>query len=98
MAFLLVAPMIFFVATFAKPFSYTAFGSGYSLALLYVAVTSIDLLIGIAGSYAGTLLISAGRVRNVMTYNVIIAAMEFLLMLVMVSVFKGIGLVVPYAL
>jgi len=94
LAFLLVAPMIFFVAVFAKQFSYTAFSSEYSLAPLYIAVTSIGLLIGIAGSYASTLLISAGKVRKVLSYNAIIAVIEFALMLLLVPVFKGIGLVV----
>ncbi|MCL5680354.1 MAG: oligosaccharide flippase family protein, partial [Candidatus Marsarchaeota archaeon] len=94
LAFLLVAPMIFFVAVFAKQFSYTAFSSEYSLAPLYIAVTSIGLLIGIAGSYASTLLISAGKVRKVLSYNAIIAVIEFALMLLLVPIFKGIGLVV----
>ena len=94
MAFLLVAPMIFFVAIFAKQFSYTAFSSVYSLSPLYISVTSIGLLIGIAGSYASTLLVSAGKVKKVLYYNGIIAIVEFILMLLLVPIFKGIGLVV----
>ncbi len=94
LAFVLVAPMIFFVAFFAKQFAYTAFGSIYSLAPLYIAVTSIGLLIGIAGSYASTLLISAGKVRRVLAYNAMIAVIEFALMIILVPTFKGIGLVV----
>ncbi len=94
LAFLLVAPMIFFVAVFAKQFAYTAFGSVYSLAPLYIAVTSIGLLIGIAGSYASTLLISAGKVKKVLSYNAIIASIEFVSMIILVPLFKGIGLVV----
>jgi stage V sporulation protein B len=94
LAFLLVAPMIFFVAIFAKQFSYTAFSSVYSLSPLYISVTSIGLLIGIAGSYASTLLVSAGKVKKVLYYNGIIAIIEFILMLLLVPIFKGIGLVV----
>ncbi len=94
LAFLLVAPMIFFVAIFAKQFSYTAFSSVYSLSPLYISITSIGLLIGIAGSYASTLLISAGKVKKVLYYNSVIAIVEFILMLLLVPLFKGIGLIV----
>ncbi|MCL5405071.1 MAG: oligosaccharide flippase family protein [Candidatus Marsarchaeota archaeon] len=94
MAFVFVAPMVFFIATFAKPFSYVAFSSRYSLAPLYIAITSVGLLIGIAGSYASTLFVSAGKVKQVMKYNAIIAAAELALMLLFVPLLKGIGLVI----
>jgi O-antigen/teichoic acid export membrane protein len=94
LAFLLAAPLIFFVAMLAKPVSYVAFSGVYTLAPLYLRITALGLLIYIAGSYASTLLISANKVKKVLKYNAILAAVQLVLLFVLVPEFKGVGLVV----
>ena len=94
LAFLLAAPLIFFVAILAKPVSFVAFSGVYTLAPLYLRITALGLLIYIAGSYASTLMVSANKVKEVMKYNAVIAAVQLALLFVLVPEFGGIGLVV----
>ena len=93
MAFLMVTPLIIFVAALAKPVSYVAFSGQYTLAPVYIRLVAIGLLISIAGSYASTLLISASEVRRVMRYGGLIAIVQLALLFVLVPEFKGIGLI-----
>ncbi len=94
LAFLLAAPLIFFVVFLAKPVSYVAFGSVYGLAPIYLRIVALGLLIYIAGSYASTLLVSAGRVKEVLKYNAILAAVQLVLLFALVPTYGAIGLVV----
>lgn len=90
---ILLAPMLLFLFVLAMPFSYVAFSGVYKLAPLFIAVMAIGALIGLAGQYANTLLMSAKKVRDVFKYNVIISAVTLVLIPVLIPAFKGIGLV-----
>jgi O-antigen/teichoic acid export membrane protein len=87
LAIALVSPMLFYMAFFSTPFSYLIFGSGYAYAPLYISIMSIGLLIGVAGTYASTILISANKVRLVFKYNIAVAASVLLLMILLVPYF-----------
>ncbi|EET89816.1 MAG: oligosaccharide flippase family protein [Candidatus Micrarchaeales archaeon] len=91
-AFLIMSPVIFLVAFLAKPFSYVAFSSAYSTAPGYILLMSVGVLIFIAGSYANSLLVSAGRVKEVLKNNLMVSAIEVVLLVLLVPAFKGMGL------
>jgi O-antigen/teichoic acid export membrane protein len=90
----LVTPLLLTIALLSKPFTFTAFGGGYSIAPLYVSVVSIGVLIGIIGLYTSTLLIGSNKVKEVMKASIAIAAVQILAIFLLVPEFKGIGLVV----
>ncbi len=91
LAVLVVSPMLFYMAVFSLPFSYTVFGSSYTTGPLYISIISMGLLVGIAGSYANTLLIGMGRVKLALKYNLIAYIVALLLFLLLIPVFGGIG-------
>jgi len=95
-AFVFVAPLIFFVAILAKPFSYVAFGGVYDLAPLYIRFTSLGLLIGLAGAYATSLIISTGNTKQVLKYNAIIVAIQLLLVFALIPILKGMGFILTF--
>jgi PST family polysaccharide transporter/lipopolysaccharide exporter len=92
--FILLSPMLLFIAILAKPFSYVAFSSIYQSAPLFISVMCIGTLIGIAGTYASTLLTSANMVKYILKYNAIIAVVQLAALPFIIPIFKGIGLIV----
>ncbi|HUC38988.1 MAG TPA: oligosaccharide flippase family protein [Candidatus Acidoferrum sp.] len=95
-SFILLAPVLLYIAVLAMPFSYVAFSAVYAAAPLYIAIMAIGSLIGIAGGYASTLLISANKVKDVLKYNVIISVAQLVLLAALIPLFKGIGYVVLF--
>jgi len=95
-AFLLIVPVILFIAILSKPFTITVFGSSYGSAALFVAIIGIGTLIGLIGSYTSMLLVSASKVKKVLKYNAIIVAIEFALMPLFIIELKGIGFILLF--
>lgn len=93
-AFLFVIPILFYIAVFSKQFSYTIFGGVYALAPLYIRLSVIGLLTGFLGYYAGSLLISANKVRDMLRYTTVIFLVELLSIPLLIPSFKGVGLVI----
>ena len=91
LAIALVSPMLLYMTVFSTPFSGLIFGSNYTYAPLFISIISIGLLLGVAGSYASTILISASRVRLVFKYNVAINLIVLLLLVFIVPYFDGIA-------
>lgn len=93
LAVALVSPVLFYMALFSAPFSNIIFGSSYIYAPLYISIMSMGLLVGIAGSYASTLLISANKVKLVFKYNAAIDILILFLFLLLVPEFGAIAYV-----
>jgi O-antigen/teichoic acid export membrane protein len=91
-AFILVAPVILLLVVLAKPITYTIFGGTYALAPPYIVVLGIGTLLGIAGGYSSTLLISANRVKDVMKYNIVVAIVQIALLVPLIDWLGGLGL------
>jgi Membrane protein involved in the export of O-antigen and teichoic acid len=89
-----VSPFMFFLIFFAKPVSYLAFGSSYSLAPLYIAVAAAGIVISIFGNYSGTMLISDNRTRDIMRYRMYMFVIQLALMFVLIYLFGGLGLAI----
>lgn len=87
MAIALVSPLLFYMAVFSREFAALVFGAGYSYAPAYISIMSMGLLIGAAGIYASTLLISANKVRLVFKYNAAVSVLVLLLFLFLVPRF-----------
>lgn len=94
LSFVLLAPVFIGVIMLAGPVAVTAFSGTYSLAPAYVAVFSFGLLLSIFGVYAPQLLISAGRVREIIKYTVIVTAIQLALIPVLILQFGGMGAIV----
>lgn len=94
LAIALVGPMLFYVATFSTPFSYLIFGSSYASAPLYISIMCIGLLLGVAGSYASGLLVSANHVGLVFKYNIIANILVLFFLYITAPVVGGISYVV----
>ncbi len=92
-SFILLTPILLFIAALSKPFSYVAFSGVYSLAPVYITIMCMGTIVGMIGTYATTLLISANKVKQALKYNAAIALVEIALLFVFVPLFKGIGLV-----
>ena len=72
LAIALVGPLLFYMSLLSSPFATLLFGNSYVQAPLFISIMSIGMLIGVAGTYASTLLLSAGRTRLVLKYNIIV--------------------------
>ncbi len=92
-AFLFITPIMLYAILLARPFTITVFGGAYAPSSLYVAIMSVGVLIGIAGSYAVSLLTSANKVRLVLKCYAIVAVVQLASLAVLVPYFKGIGAV-----
>ncbi len=90
----IVAPFMFFLLFFSTPISFVAFGSSYSLAPLYIAITAAGMIIVIAGRYASVLLIGANKTMDVLRYRAMIFAVQIASMFFLVYFLKGLGLII----
>ncbi len=94
LSFVLLAPVFIAVVMLAVPVAITAFSGTYTLAPTYVAIFSFGLLLSIFGVYAPQLLISAGKVKEIIKYTVIEIAIQLALMPLLILPFGGIGAIV----
>ncbi len=93
MSLLVIAPVAFYIIFLSLPFSYTVFGGAYSLAPLYISIMSIGVLLTILSSYSSNLLISAGKVKSFLKFNIIISALQIAFLILLVPTYNGLGLV-----
>ena len=90
-AFLLASPIMLSLAILSRQFTYTVFSGTYSYAPIYISIMAIGVLLAIIGAYTSTLLVSAGKVRKVLKYNAMVAAVQFGSIALLVPMFTGIG-------
>ncbi len=91
---LLLAPVLaYVVSNSAQLISLIASGR-YTSAPFYLAVISIGTMLGIIGSYAGTLLIGYGGARRFMRYQITVVIIELALLLVLTPVLRADGVLI----
>jgi O-antigen/teichoic acid export membrane protein len=90
----LMGPILFYVMLFSAPFMHLIFGASYSLAPLYVTIMCAGIFVWLAGSYAYTLLISAGEVKLILKYSVAVSLTILLLIVVLVPLLGSIAYVI----
>lgn len=93
LSLLVIAPVAFYIIFLSLPFSYTVFGGVYSLAPLYISIMSVGVLLTILSSYSSNLLISAGKVKIFLKFNIILSAIQIAFLLFLVPLYNGLGLV-----
>ena len=86
-----VLPLLAFLVAVAVPVSRLLFSSAYALAPLYFDVVAFGTVLGIVGSFAGTLIISYGDTRRFMYYQMAVIAVEFILLLALTPLFLARG-------
>lgn len=92
--YLLITPVMFYIALLSKEISFTAFSAEYALAPLYLSMISMGVLLWVMATYTINLLIGANKVREIFKYSIIVSVMEILLLFALVPLFKGVGLIV----
>lgn len=91
LTFLILTPILLYVAVLSQAFSYTLFGSSYSLAPVYISIMAVGMLVGIIGLYAGNLMISAKSTIKYLKYNLVISAVQLTLLFLIVPEYTGLG-------
>ncbi|MGC8730167.1 MAG: oligosaccharide flippase family protein [Candidatus Micrarchaeia archaeon] len=86
-----ILPLLMYIFIFAKPLSYIAFSSTYSKAPEYIMLISLGMMISLFGGYASSVMVGAGKMRQVLKYNIAIAAVQLLAIPLFIPIFKGIG-------
>ncbi|MDE1868523.1 MAG: oligosaccharide flippase family protein [Candidatus Micrarchaeota archaeon] len=92
-SFILVTPLLFWLALLSRQFTLTVFGPTYTLAPFYISIMSLGVLISILGAYSTMLMISANLVRKVMKYSAVLFVMQLASLLLLTWAFNGAGAV-----
>jgi O-antigen/teichoic acid export membrane protein len=93
-ALIFITPMVFYMSVLAKPFSYVVFSGLYKSGPEYIALVGLGILLWLLGNYASALLISAGRVKEVLKYNAVVFVAEIIAILLLVPKYTGLGLII----
>ena len=91
-ALLFVIPALFYIIALAKQVSYTAFTGVYTYAPLYLVLMCVGILISIPYLYSTNLFVGAGKIRKVVKYNVAVAALQLVLLPILIPTLNGLGL------
>lgn len=98
LAILMVGPILFYMGIFAQQFTVFLFGSSYLLAPTFISILCLGLLIGIAGSYANTLLIGASKTGFVLKNNIIASFVYLVLTLIFAPKFGALAYILAASL
>ncbi|MGC8662647.1 MAG: oligosaccharide flippase family protein [Candidatus Micrarchaeia archaeon] len=91
--FLFAVPLVIYISVFSKALITSVFTSSYTGAPVYTALIGIGILLGLAGTYASSLVISAGYVKQVFKFGLISNMAELLSFLVLIPFFGVNGLI-----
>lgn len=91
--YLLITPVMFYIALLSKEVSFTLFSSQYLLAPLYLSMICVGTLLWVIATYTINMLIGANKVKEIFMYSIIVFIIEMILLFTLVPIFKGVGLV-----
>jgi O-antigen/teichoic acid export membrane protein len=94
-SFLFVLPMLAYLVSSARPFSYLFFSSAYTLTPAYFTVIAIGVTIDALEVYAGNLMLAYGRPRVYMRYQLAAIAICLVLMLALTPYLGVAGVLFP---
>jgi O-antigen/teichoic acid export membrane protein len=92
LTYVLIAPALIYLAVLSRQFSFTVFSAKYTLAPAYITIISIGTLLWVVATYTTMLLVSTNKVRDILKYSIIIAAMELVLLFTLTYLFGAVGL------
>ena len=90
---LFLLPMVAFAIAASIPLLHLLLSKGYSSAPLYFSIIVLGLTINILGTYSGSLLIGFGHTRKFMKYQIAVAMLEFILLLLLVPYLGAYGVI-----
>ncbi|MCL5430506.1 MAG: oligosaccharide flippase family protein [Candidatus Marsarchaeota archaeon] len=93
-ALIFAAPIILYLIILSTPFSYTLFGSVYSLAPYYISAMSVGIILIMITAYTTNLMVSLGMVKSLLKANVMGAIIQIALLPVLIPLFQGLGLAI----
>jgi O-antigen/teichoic acid export membrane protein len=91
---LFATPMVIYIVVFANPMIISVFTSTYYSGAVYMALIGIGILLGLVGSYASSLVISAGMIKKVFKYAIIIGATELVSLLILTPMLGILGVII----
>ncbi len=91
--FVLLAPVVLFIAILSPNISVILFTGSYAAAPLYISIVALGLLLTVVSNYTYTLLVSRNKVVEIMKYGLAVSAVQMILVLLLVPIFKGLALI-----
>ncbi len=91
---LFLFPLIAYSVSVSGPITNLLFGGSYTTAPLYFAVIVVGMALGIIGSYAGTLVVSAGNTKKFMRYQISAVAVQLLLLFILTPLYQVTGVLI----
>ena len=91
---LFAMPIVVYVSIFSHAMVISVFTSTYKGSSIYMALIGIGILVGLLASYASSLAISSGHIREVFEYGILISLAELLSFLVLIPFFGVTGLII----
>lgn len=89
---IVLAPIVAFVAAFARPIIFLFFSKVYVLAPPYLAIMSVGIVLGIVWNYANVIFLGIGDTKSVVKYQLSAAAIQVALLAVLTPLFGIIGM------
>ena len=89
---LFAAPIAAYLVALSHAFVTSVFPS-YTSAQFYIPLLSISLLLGIISAYASSVVISVGKVKKVLKYSALTAAVQLSLLILLVPFFDAYGII-----
>ena len=90
-SYLLIFPILIYAISIAKPVFDLLISSTYTNASFYFSVMIIGATISVIGIYAGSLIVSFGKTKKYMKYQLIVTGIELILIILFVPIFKANG-------
>ena len=88
---ILTIPTAIYVGVFSKAGIALLASTKYASAPLYLSLIAVGIMINMVGYYISSLILSGGYAKNMVKYNLVSTALEFILMLILVPHFGVIG-------
>ncbi|MGC8710152.1 MAG: oligosaccharide flippase family protein [Candidatus Micrarchaeia archaeon] len=91
---LFATPLVIYLAIFSNSIIISVFTSTYYSGSIYMALIGIGILLGLIGSYASSLVISAGMIKKVFEYAVVTGVVELAFMLALTPAMGILGVII----
>ncbi len=92
LTYILITPVLLYIAILSREFSYTLFSAKYLLAPVFISIMCVGTFIWVLAAFTTMLLVGANKVKAILKYSLIIEGIEFVLLFLLVPRFGGVGL------
>jgi len=92
--FLIILPLIIYIISVISPLVTILISKVYLYAPLYALIMMIGMTLEVISIYAGNLLLSYGHSKSFMKYQLLFAAIQFILLVALVPLFSTMGAII----